>query len=79
MYDVLKVEYSGNGQLKVYRDAFDEICDTGQDLIITGSNWMYSGGGFIVCPGIICPLIGLQAQPAKLVTINEQVDNKNTH
>lgn len=29
--------------------------------------------------GIICPLIGLQAQPAKLETINEQVDNNNTH
>lgn len=33
-----QVEYSGNGQLKVYSDAFDEICDTGRDLIITASN-----------------------------------------
>lgn len=38
LFGLLQVEYSGNGQLKVYSDAFDEICDRGRDLIITASN-----------------------------------------
>lgn len=38
LFVALQVQYSGNGQLKVYSDAFDEICDRGRDLIITASN-----------------------------------------